>query len=129
MVKTHAVEGYVKYSELIQSLQADKKTAGDIFVLFSGSKDENGESWCPDCVKAMPVIEAALGEADKNAHFIYVGVGSRDSWKDPNSPFRKDPKLKLRYVPTLIAWGRPDRLEDAECANSDLLKMVFNPDG
>jgi hypothetical protein len=21
-----------------------------VFVLFSGDKDENGKSWCPDCV-------------------------------------------------------------------------------
>ena len=33
------------------------QAGGDVFVLFSGSKDESGASWCPDCVTADPVVK------------------------------------------------------------------------
>lgn len=45
MVKVN-VDGY---SEFVNAVSQHKDK--DIFVLFCGSKAENGVSWCPDCVK------------------------------------------------------------------------------
>ena len=39
------VEGFAAYKET-----AEKYKDKTVFALFSGSKDENGSSWCPDCV-------------------------------------------------------------------------------
>ncbi len=34
-------------------------------------------------------------------------VGPRNTWRDPDHPFRQDPKLRLTGVPTLLLRG-PD---------------------
>lgn len=48
MVVRHNVKGYEEFSKLLEELEGSGQT---IHVLFSGGKDENGESWCPYCVK------------------------------------------------------------------------------
>lgn len=35
-------------SELLTKLD-ELKDKNDVFILFSGSKDASGKSWCPDC--------------------------------------------------------------------------------
>lgn len=68
MVKQETVTGF-------QALEsALSKTAERVFILFTGSKiKETGQSWCPDCVVAEPVIEKVLKKDDiglDNATFI-----------------------------------------------------------
>lgn len=48
MVIKHKVEGYEEYLKLINELE--KKNV-PLYVLFTGSPNEEGVSWCPDCVK------------------------------------------------------------------------------
>lgn len=48
MVVKHNVKGYEEFTKLVESLEAK---AEPIHVFFSGGKQENGESWCPYCVK------------------------------------------------------------------------------
>lgn len=122
MVQKFEVEGFDAFVEKVDSLKSSGKP---IFVLFSGSKDANGKSWCPDCVVAEPAIKAALDKAPEDAAFIYVGVGSRDFWKDKKCVFRTDARTKLKCVPTLIKYGGPQRLEEEQCAQADLLEMLF----
>uniref|UniRef100_A0A4X2M3A0 Thioredoxin domain-containing protein 17 n=1 Tax=Vombatus ursinus TaxID=29139 RepID=A0A4X2M3A0_VOMUR len=74
-----------------------------IFVYFTGNKDAEGRSWCPDCVQAEPVVLEALKHIPENAVFIYCQVGDRPYWKDPNNDFKK--KLNLTSVPTLLKYG------------------------
>ncbi|XP_069673608.1 thioredoxin domain-containing protein 17 [Periplaneta americana] len=121
MVTRSEVEGYDAFCKLIKELETQDKT---VYVFFSGSKDSTGKSWCPDCVVAVPVLEKAL-ETAEDIHFVYVGVGDRAYWKDPNCPFRTDKRLRLKCVPTLIKWGQPDKLEDEECSKADLVSMLF----
>ncbi|EFO25667.1 hypothetical protein LOAG_02819 [Loa loa] len=51
-------------------------------ILFTGSKDD-GKSWCPDCVRAEPIIEKVIeeivssGDLDTDFTFIECSVGSR----------------------------------------------------
>lgn len=45
MVKEILVEGYEEYVKA-----AAENKGKQVFALFSGSKDANGESWCPDCL-------------------------------------------------------------------------------
>lgn len=50
----------------------------NIFILFTGNKDvTNGKSWCPDCVKAEPVLEKCLESLPENSDFITCYVGDR----------------------------------------------------
>jgi len=121
MVVRREVEGYDAFCDLIGDLEAQDKR---VYVYFSGSKGADGKSWCPDCVKAMPVVEKALERAE-NIQFVYVGVGDRAFWKDPKCPFRTDERLRLKRVPTLMVWGQSEKVEEAECSNPDLVSMLF----
>ncbi|KAK4315762.1 hypothetical protein Pmani_013025 [Petrolisthes manimaculis] len=122
MVDTVTVEGFEAFVEKLESYNSSGKP---IFVLFSGSKDANGKSWCPDCVVAEPVVKGALTKAPQDAVFLYVGVGGRDFWKDPKCVFRTDPRTKLKSVPTLMKVGGPQRLEEEKCAKADMVEMLF----
>jgi hypothetical protein len=66
-------------------LQTLKEQANDknksIFLLFTGSKDSSGKSWCPDCNIADPIIEQVINEQTYDSDdylFITVFVGERD---------------------------------------------------
>jgi hypothetical protein len=50
MVTNHTVEGYEGYLKLSKELEKKKVK---FYVLFKGSLDEKGKSWCDDCVKGM----------------------------------------------------------------------------
>ncbi|KAK8727389.1 hypothetical protein OTU49_017479 [Cherax quadricarinatus] len=122
MIQKFEVEGFDAFVEKVDSF---KDSDNPIYVLFSGSKDSRGKSWCPDCVVAEPVVKGALEKAPEDAVFVYVGVGSRDFWKDKNCVFRTDARTKLKCVPTLMKYGGPQRLEEEQCANVDLVHMLF----
>lgn len=122
MVETVTVEGFDAFAEKLESY---KSSGRPIFVLFSGSKDASGKSWCPDCVVAEPVVKGALTKAPEDAVFLYVGVGGRDFWKDPMCIFRTDPRTKLKSVPTLMKVGGPQRLQEEQCAKADMVEMLF----
>ncbi|XP_025092057.1 thioredoxin domain-containing protein 17-like [Pomacea canaliculata] len=123
MVKEILVEGYEEYVKA-----AAENKGKQVFALFSGSKDANGESWCPDCLTADPVIKDNLKYAPADAILIHCGVGKREFWKDKENVFRKDPKLLLKCVPTLLKLGTPQRLEEAQCADENLVQMFFEED-
>ena len=53
MVKVTKVEGFDAFKAKVSELSS---AGGDLFVMFSGSKDAGGVSWCPDCVSAEPVV-------------------------------------------------------------------------
>lgn len=50
MVIQHNVKGYEEFTKLVEELESNANEQ-PIHVLFSGGKDENGQSWCPYCVK------------------------------------------------------------------------------
>ena len=114
------------FDAFIQKYEELKSTNKTIIGMFSGGKDENtGKSWCPDCVVAQPVVDEALQKASSDTIYIYCSVGGRDFWKDKSNVFRTDSRLRLKSVPTLIKFGTPQRLEEAQCASKDLVEMLF----
>nr|CAH0104461.1 unnamed protein product [Daphnia galeata] len=123
MVLKLKAEGFQEFQAILNDI-ASKKSE-DIFILFSGSKDTTGQSWCPDCVEAEPVIEKALESAPEDAVFVYVGVGDKSFWKDSNCVFRTDSKTKLTCIPTLLKWGTNKRLLDNQCNKLDTVLMMF----
>jgi len=46
MARKLHIEGYEALQKALQDNQGNM-----IFVLFTGSAAEGGQSWCPDCVK------------------------------------------------------------------------------
>ncbi len=74
------------------------------FVLFIGDEDESsGRNWCPDCERVTCSIERIADENKVN--LLVVTVGARDEWKSPDHVFRKDKRLQLAGIPTLLAWN------------------------
>lgn len=45
------VHGYDEFSKAVS-----ERKGKDIFAYFSGNKDAQGMSWCPDCVKGKLVF-------------------------------------------------------------------------
>ncbi|XP_069083089.1 thioredoxin domain-containing protein 17 isoform X2 [Pleurodeles waltl] len=115
------VQGYDEFMQTVKCFE-DK----EVFVLFSGNKTEEGISWCPDCVKAEPVIRAELKHLPEGSIFIYCQVGERAYWKDPNNEFKKN--LKLTGVPTLLKYNTHEKLVEDQCLKQDLVQMLFSED-
>ncbi|KAG4074582.1 hypothetical protein HA402_004453 [Bradysia odoriphaga] len=123
MAQQHKVHGYDDLIDCINRIKSDNKP---INIYFTGSKDDTGKSWCPDCVEALPFVEKALTSSDPNTHFIYCDVGDRPFWKDMKNVFRLDKKTHLSVIPTLIRWDGPQRLEGEQLLNPELLSMFFS---
>ncbi|XP_057322226.1 thioredoxin domain-containing protein 17 [Microplitis mediator] len=120
MVVRHSVEGYDNFLKFMEDLKAD----GQVIVIYSGSKLDNGLSWCSDCVEAEPAIEEGLKVAPESSHIVHVEVGDRAYWKDFKCPFRTNPKTKLNVLPTMALWGTHKRLEGEHLLKADLVKML-----
>lgn len=142
MAEQHFVKGYEGFIAFIK----DFKPAGKIVnVLFTGEKDPSGNSWCPDCVEAVPYIQEALDKYGEGTALVTVDVGDRyesvkddklpsysflyyllrPTWKDMNNSFRKDKDSHLQVIPTLVRWKHPQRLEGDQLLKPELLQMFF----
>ncbi|MBN3304639.1 TXD17 protein, partial [Amia calva] len=113
-----SVHGYDEFTKAVS-----ERKGKDIFAYFSGNKDPQGVSWCPDCVKGKIIKTRSIIHSSV---FIYCQVGDRSYWKDPNNEFRK--VLKLSGVPTLLRYGTPQKLVEEECFKADLVRMMFTED-
>lgn len=70
-----------------------------------------------DCVRAEPVIYKKLEASPDDIALLRAYVGDRPTWRNPQHPWRVDPRFKLTGVPTLIRWENDavkGRLEDHE---------------
>eukprot|EP00049_Salpingoeca_infusionum_P022304 m.6015 g.6015 ORF g.6015 m.6015 type:complete len:126 (+) comp5117_c0_seq1:211-588(+) len=116
----------VKGMDEFQAALEANKGAERIFAMFCGGKDESGNSWCPDCVQAEPVVMSVVEKETTDADaFIYVDVGDRATWKPKDNPFRVHSDLRLTGVPTLLQIGSPKKLVESECFNAEVVAMLF----
>ncbi|XP_044755169.1 uncharacterized protein LOC123314116 [Coccinella septempunctata] len=76
-----------------------------------------------------PVVREQLKHADPESVFIYVEVGDRPTWKNPQCPFRKDSRTKLMQIPTLVRWGGPQKLAGEQCEKPELFEMARRSHG
>ncbi|KAH6803490.1 Thioredoxin superfamily protein [Perilla frutescens var. frutescens] len=87
-------------------------------ILFLADNDPSTNlSWCPDCVRAEPVICKKLEAASGNVALLKAYAGDRPTWRNPHHPWRLDSRFKLTGVPTLVRWENglvKARLEDHE---------------
>lgn len=69
MVVTHHVTGYEKFLQFMEGLKVD----APIFVLYSGTKLDNGQSWCPDCVEGdfLNIIIYRYKKKKGNNYYYY----------------------------------------------------------
>ena len=72
-----------------------------LFLLFTGSKGEQGRSWCPDCTRAAPVVFSALEEFSPESVLLILNC-ERAEYKQSSFTYRENPDIALTSVPTLI---------------------------
>lgn len=125
--ETHNPEEFYSFLQQAQTTEG----VNNIFLLFTGSKNPStGKSWCPDCVAAHPLIENILPTLPGNNVFITMHV-DREPYRSPDYVFRKDDKIALRCVPTLIKWvdGKAElRLNDDQSQQVAALQEFFGSD-
>mmetsp|Transcript_6829 Transcript_6829/g.13125 ORF Transcript_6829/g.13125 Transcript_6829/m.13125 type:complete len:147 (+) Transcript_6829:36-476(+) len=92
--------------------------AHPLFLLFTGSKNESGLSWCPDCTRAAPVVFSALEEYCPDSVLLILNC-PRAEYRDQTFTYRTNERIQLNSVPTLVSWqddvGVVERLGDADC--------------
>jgi len=110
-------------------LETQLVTQSLLFVLFIGSTDvRTGKSWCPDTVKAEPLIHSALESIPNNVTVLKCLVQRNEYKGNPNYPYRTHPEIRLQAIPTLIHWGKQgpkERLVEAQCYNKQLLNELI----
>lgn len=113
IIMHHKATGYAAFTRLIEQLAYRVAGRQPINVFFSGKK-YNGISWCRHSQIAEPIVMAALERVQRSMHFVYVDVGGRDEWNDRWNPFRRDMRMQLWQIPTLLRWGQPRRMLDGQ---------------
>jgi len=108
---------------------AEVQGPGLLLVLFLGDRIASvGKSWCPDCVRAEPIIYKAVNESASPVTLVRVYVGDRPTWRSPDHPLRSDERFHLKGVPTLIRWENgaiAGRLEDYEADKEMKIKQLM----
>jgi len=124
------VEGYNTFQEKIKEWESDPvKHPHPLFILFTGSNDSSGKSWCPDCVEFEKMWSKMKGSfTPDQGSFIRVKVGERNAWKDAACPFRTDKTTSLKSIPTLVKWGTAKKLAGNALQSPENVKMLMEED-
>ncbi|OZJ02013.1 hypothetical protein BZG36_04870 [Bifiguratus adelaidae] len=96
----------VEVSEFENKVKEVTEQSDAVFVYFFGTEDPStGKLWCPDCVRADPVIRKTLDKESPHGLLLECPVGSRTEWKgNASHPYRTNPQTKLTAIPTLMRW-------------------------
>ncbi|KVI00634.1 thioredoxin-like protein Clot [Cynara cardunculus var. scolymus] len=89
----------------------------NLILFLADIEPSTNLSWCPDCVRAEPVIYKKLESSPDDVALLRAYVGDRPTWRNAHHPWRMDTKFNLKGVPTLILWENGEvkgRLEDHE---------------
>ncbi|KAA0198744.1 hypothetical protein FBUS_03510 [Fasciolopsis buskii] len=97
----------------------------NIFIEFIGTLRSDGQSWCPDCRRADPIVKCALRELPEDAVFIFTEVGGRVMWRNPSNPFRTNKAFRLRFIPTIVRFGSDERLVGSDVESVDNIVKMF----
>jgi hypothetical protein len=113
----------------VANLRSSRTTG--LFLFFGSEDPVSGESWCPDCVTADPVLRAAVTRLRPELTLYECPVGVRSQWKNrPEHPYRQDPTARLARIPTLLMvvdGCERGRLVEADCAKPELVAAFLAP--
>ncbi|RUP47163.1 hypothetical protein BC936DRAFT_146063 [Jimgerdemannia flammicorona] len=95
----------------------------------TGNEDPaTGQSWCPDCVIADPLVRMYVRQVSDSI-LIEAPVGPRSEWKgNMTHPYRTNKDTKLVAIPTLFRWtkdGPQSVLIEGEIADEPKLAAFF----
>ncbi|CAI9103182.1 OLC1v1001628C1 [Oldenlandia corymbosa var. corymbosa] len=93
------------FDEVFEQFKSESLNHKANLILFLADADPStNRSWCPDCVRAEPVIYKKLEASPDNILLLRAYVGDRPTWRNPQHPWRVDSRFKIGGVPTLIRW-------------------------
>ncbi|MEK7416021.1 MAG: thioredoxin domain-containing protein [Planctomycetota bacterium] len=110
-------------SDAIAAFDRLVREQNDALFLFFGSTDPGtGESWCPDCVVADPVLRRTLAANAPTLTVFECPVGARADWKGKmEHPYRTHPAFRVGRIPTLVRFRgglEIGRLIEGPCADA-----------
>ncbi len=112
---------------ILQQLARERGSA--LFVFFGSEDPQTGQSWCPDCVTADPVLRRSCRDLRPDLVLYECPVGIRSEWKNrPEHPYRVHPALRLQRIPTLIFLHdgcERGRLVEGDCAKPESVKAFL----
>ena len=109
-------------NDFYAKIEEAKQQASNVFVLFTGAGNPSG---CGDCNRAHPIIEKVMKETTDSV--LVECPCEREAYRDKqNFVYRKDNKIKLTCVPTLMNWSNPAiRLDDSQSSQEDLVRELL----
>lgn len=117
MISRHKVDSYEDFQNLMKTLENKL-----VIVYFTSY-------WCPFCEITWPTLDANLEKHHKqDFHFVRVEIGDPHTWRDKQNPYRIDPKIKLKMLPSVLKWNSHKKLEGDHCRNHDTLDMLYEED-
>nr|AGG19197.1 thioredoxin-like protein 7 [Tamarix hispida] len=106
------------FNEAFDKFAAEAPKHKANFILFLADIDPTSSlSWCPDCVRAEPVIYKKLEAIPEDVALLRAYIGDRPTWRNVQHPLKMDSRFQLKGVPTLVRWENDaikGRLEDHE---------------
>ncbi len=74
-----AVHGYEEFCKAVS-----ERKGKDIFAYFSGDKDDQGKSWCPDCVKGTLTLysSCAVIKIRTKIVFLLFSLMQESQWSE-----------------------------------------------
>jgi hypothetical protein len=101
--------------------------ASRVFVLFTGSSDASGHSWCPDCNDCKPLLKSVFEEAGAGTTLVEVPLERSEYSGNAKHWARVHPSSKLQRIPTLMKWGKVNKvaeLVEGECADASRVREL-----
>ena len=119
-LRKYLANGLAEFDHLLkEALSVSASNGGKVFVLFTGEAGSDGVSWCPDCQDCKPLLKSVFEEAGGAGDVSFIEVplirseykGNAEHWA------RKHASVKLAKIPTLIRWGKVNKV--AECVEGE----------
>jgi thiol-disulfide isomerase/thioredoxin len=123
MRKVSTFESFLQELRVYHERKNSGKPSQLILIFMANDDPKTGQSWCPDCAKAKPIIDEVMKEF-KHCDVAYVLVGARDEWKRNDNPYRLH-ELKVTNVPTVINMRSNARLVESECFDREKLRKLL----
>jgi thiol-disulfide isomerase/thioredoxin len=119
-------------AEVTTQLDLTISTQGSaLFVCFGSEDPASGQSWCPDCATADPVLRSACANLRPDLTLYECPVGERSAWKNqPSHPYRTHPLLRINRIPTIVFIENGverGRLVEGDCAQPQLVAAFLSP--
>ena len=107
-LKEESITNYSQFYARIQSLTdkvSHQDTREQLILLFTATEiPGTDQGWCNDCNYLEAILTNFMRRASHLAgYLVRVKVGSLQEWTDISNPYRTDPKIHLKSIPTLVS--------------------------